>query len=263
MEFGSCTGEENVVPQRILDQHTVQYFQLIEKHPVSHNTAIYRFALPSKTAVLGLPIGQHISLVVDVDGRSVSRSYTPTSQFNTQGHFDLMIKSYPTGAVSSFVAKLEVGDTVGVKGPRGAFTYTPRMVKELGMIAGGTGITPMLQIIRAILSNPHDPTKVSLIFANVTDDDILLREELDELAKRHDNLKVHYVLNDPPEGWTGGVGFVTREMIEKWLPPPAKDIKILLCGPPAMIKAMTLLTNEIGYEPTRPVSKLTDQIYCF
>lgn len=52
----------------------------------------YRFALPSKTAVLGLPIGQHISLVVDVDGRSISRSYTPTSQFDTQGHFDLMIK---------------------------------------------------------------------------------------------------------------------------------------------------------------------------
>lgn len=157
------------------------------------------------------------------------------------------------------------------------------MVRELGMIAGGTGITPMLQvcrmtpqlpvieyvcsdnwqIIRAILSNPHDPTNVSLVFANETEDDILLKEELDVLAKKHDNFNVHYVLNNPPADWTGGIGFVTREMIEKWLPRPAKDVKILLCGPPAMIKAMTSLTNEIGYEPNRAVSKLTDQIFCF
>lgn len=97
----------------------------------------------------------------------------------------------------------------------------------------------------------------------MTEDDILLKEELDVLAKKHDNFNVHYVLNNPPAGWTGGIGFVTREMIEKWLPRPAKDVKILLCGPPAMIKAMTSLTNEIGYEPNRAVSKLTDQIFCF
>lgn len=104
---------------------------------------------------------------------------------------------------------------------------------------------------------------MSLIFANVTEDDILLKDELDQLAKLHENFRVHYVLNSPPKGWTGGIGFVTTEMIEEWLPPPARDIKILLCGPPAMIKAMTAITNEIGYEPTRAVSKLTDQIFCF
>lgn len=52
----------------------------------------YRFALPIKTAVLGLPIGQHISLVADMEGKAVSRSYTPTSHHDTQGHFDLLIK---------------------------------------------------------------------------------------------------------------------------------------------------------------------------
>lgn len=60
----------------------------------------------------------------------------------------LVPQSYPTGSVSSCVANLEIGDTVGIKGPKGAFTYTPRMVRELGMIAGGTGITPMLQVCR-------------------------------------------------------------------------------------------------------------------
>lgn len=250
-------------PKRILDQHSVQYFKLIQKTPISHNTAIYRFALPIKTAVLGLPIGQHISLVADMEGKAVSRSYTPTSHHDTQGYFDLLIKSYPTGAVSSYVATLEVGDAVGIKGPRGAFTYTPGMVRELGMIAGGTGITPMLQIARAILSDPKDRTKVSLIFANRKEEDILLKDELDHLALKHDNFQVHYVLEYPPDNWNGQAGFVSKDMIERYLPPPAKDIKILLCGPPAMIKAMTNLTQDIGYEPSRASSKLTDQIFCF
>ncbi|KAJ2959981.1 hypothetical protein NQZ79_g4576 [Umbelopsis isabellina] len=189
--------------------------------------------------------------VADMEGKAVSRSYTPTSHHDTQGHFDLLIKSYPTGAVSSYVATLEVGDAVGIKGPRGAFTYTPGMVRELGMIAGGTGITPMLQIARAILSNPKDRTKVSLIFANRKEEDILLKDELDNLAKVHNNFQVHYVLEYPPDDWTGQAGFVSKDMIERYLPPPAKDIKILLCGPPAMIKAMTNLTQDIGYEPSR------------
>lgn len=99
------------------------------------------------------------------------------------------------------------------------------------MIAGGTGITPMLQIIRAALKNPSDKTKLSLIYANVNPEDILLKKELDELAAKHGNrFTVHYVLNNPPAGWTGGVGFVSKEQIEKYLPPTSEDIKILMCG---------------------------------
>ena len=88
------------------------------------------------------------------------------------------------------------------------------------MIAGGTGITPMLQIIRAALKNPLDRTKISLIYANVNVEDILLRTELDELARKHkDRFKVYYVLNNPPPNWKGGVGFVTKDQIEQYLPP--------------------------------------------
>ena len=97
----------------------------------------------------------------------------------------------------------------------------------------------MLQIIRAICRNPQDKTVVNLIFANVNEEDILLKKELDELAAKHDNFNVYYVLNNPPAGWTGGVGFVTADMIREHLPAPAKDVKVLLCGPPPMIKAMS------------------------
>jgi len=83
------------------------------------------------------------------------------------------------------------------------------------MIAGGTGITPMLQIIRAIIRGraAGDTTEVDLIFANVTPQDILLKEDLDELTQQDKKVRVHYVLDKPPEGWTGGVGYVTADMI--------------------------------------------------
>lgn len=107
------------------------------------------------------------------------------------------------------------------------------------MIAGGTGITPMLQIIRAALKNSLDRTKLSLIYANVSSEDILLKKELDELASQHSHrFKVYYVLNNPPEGWKGGVGFVTKDQIVDHLPPTDHNIKILMCGPPPMMNAM-------------------------
>jgi len=180
----------------------------------------YRFALPRKSDILGLPIGQHVSLSAAIDGKEIVRSYTPvSSDAADKGYFDLLIKSYPTGNISKYVANLKVGETIKVKGPKGQMVYTPGLVRAFGMIAGGTGITPMLQIIRAILMNEEDATRVDLIFANVGVEDILLKEELDELVTREQEngrgrLRVYYVLNNPPEEWAGGVGFVTADMIK-------------------------------------------------
>lgn len=108
-----------------------------------------------------------------------------------------------------------VGQSIRVRGPKGAFVYTPNMVRHFGMIAGGTGITPMLQVIRAIMRGREagDKTQVDLIFANVTPQDILLREDLEALVKEDSGIRIHYVLDKPPEGWTGGVGYVTADMI--------------------------------------------------
>ncbi len=181
----------------------------------------YRFALPKPSDILGLPIGQHISLAAPIgpDNKNVVRSYTPISSDDSPGYFDLLIKSYPTGNISKYVASLMVGQTMDVMGPKGAMVYRPNMVRRFGMIAGGTGITPMLQIIRAIVrgrprNGGNDRTEVDLIFANVNFEDILLKEDLDALAQEDDGFRVYYVLNNPPEGWDGGVGFVTEDMIK-------------------------------------------------
>ncbi|KAL2213642.1 nitrate reductase [Sarocladium strictum] len=256
--------------KKVLKPDVFQDFELEEKTIVSHNVAIYRFKLPTPKSILGLPIGQHISIgavLPQEDGKvqEIVRSYTPISGDHQPGHFDLLIKSYPQGNISKLMASLIVGQTIRVKGPKGAFVYEPNMVRHFGMIAGGTGITPMLQIIRAVVRGraAGDKTEVDLIFANVSAQDILLKEDLDALAKEDDKIRIHYVLDNPPENWTGGVGYVTSDMITQWLPKPADDIKILICGPPPMVRGLKKTTESLGYNKSRPVSKLQDQVFAF
>ncbi|KAL3964417.1 hypothetical protein ACCO45_001421 [Purpureocillium lilacinum] len=198
--------------KKVLKPDVFQEFELQEKTVISHNVAITK---------------------------EIVRSYTPISGDHQPGFFDLLIKSYPQGNISKHMASLVVGQAIRVRGPKGAFVYTPNMVRHFGMVAGGTGITPMLQIIRAIVRGraAGDRTEVDLIFANVTPQDILLREDLDALTKEDSGIRVHYVLDNPPEGWTGGVGYVTADMITKWLPKPAEDVKVLICGPPPWLAA--------------------------
>ncbi|CAH9061860.1 unnamed protein product [Cuscuta europaea] len=155
---------------------------------------------------------------------------------------------YLQGRMSHHFREMRVGDYMAVKGPKGRFKYQPGQVRAFGMLAGGSGITPMFQVARAILENANDKTKVHLIYANVTLEDILLKEELDGLAAVYpDRFKVYYVLNQPPEVWSGGVGFVSKEMIQSLCPAPASDIQILRCGPPPMNKAMAAHLEALGY----------------
>ena len=254
-------------PSIFLKPEVFQELPLSKITKTSHNVKIYRFALPSPSQTLGLPIGQHISIAATPKGaeKEVVRSYTPISSDEDLGYVDFMIKAYPQGNISAHMDTLKVGDTMKFRGPKGAMVYTPNMCKHIGMIAGGTGITPMLQVIRAIQRGrvAGDKTKVDLIFANVNPDDILLKEDIDSIAKQDPNFKVYYVLNNPPEGWNGGVGFVTPDMMKQHLPSPGPDMKLMMCGPPPMIGAMKKAAESLGFEKARAVSKLSDQVFCF
>jgi len=232
-----------------LNPENFKKFKLVEKKQISHNVAKFKFALPTPTSVLGLPIGQHISCRgQDATGEEVMKPYTPTTLDSDLGYFELVIKMYPQGRMSHHFREMKVGDYLSVKGPKGRFKYQVGQVRAFGMLAGGSGITPMFQVARAILENPNDNTKVHLIYANVTYEDILLKEELDNMAKTYpDRFKIYYVLNQPPENWNGGVGFVSKEMIQSHCPAPADDIQILRCGPPPMNKAMAAHLDELNY----------------
>ncbi|CAN3354283.1 NADH-cytochrome b5 reductase 1 [Diutina catenulata] len=248
----------------VLKPDEFQKFPLIQKTRVTHNTCIYRFGLPKSSDRLGLPIGQHISIAATIDDKEIVRSYTPVSTDDEQGYFDLLIKAYDNGNVSKHVESKKLGETISVRGPKGFFNHSPNMVDHFGMIAGGTGITPMYQIITAVLKNPEDKSKISLVYANVTEQDILLKAELDKLAAEHpEQFKVHYVLNEAPAEWTGSTGFVTPEIMQTHLPSASETTNLLLCGPPPMISAMKKAAVELGFPKAKPVSKHGDKVFVF
>lgn len=176
------------------------------------------------------------------------KPYTPVTDNRTRGTVDFVVKIYPEGRVSRALDAVPVGGTVLAKGPRGRFTYKKGMAAHIGLIAGGTGITPCYQVAAAALADPSDTTKLSLVFANVTEDDILIKKEIDDLVRSHPTrFAVHYVLNTPPAGWTGSVGFVTPAILKKHMPPPGPGVLVARCGPPPMNKAVAAALEELGY----------------
>lgn len=244
----------------------------IEKKIISHNTRIFRFALQSNKHSLGLPVGNHIFIRASINNQTAIRAYTPvTTSHDPSGYIDLLIKVYfknehpqfpDGGLMSQYLESLNVGDKIDIKGPIGSFNYIGRgqyriksgvsnnkNCKQIGMIAGGTGITPMYQIIQSVLSDPDDPTELSLIYANRTEKDILLRNELDDLAKRNPRFRIYYILSRPPSSWEFGTGYVTEELIRKKISPPSPPSCniVLLCGPPPMLESCIPNLEKVGF----------------
>ena len=99
----------------------------------------------------------------------------------------------------------------------------------------------MYQLARAIFKNPADKTKVTLVFGNITEDDILLKREFEDLENTYpQRFRAFYLLDKPPEGWTQGKGFITKDLLKTVLPEPKEEnVKIFVCGPPGLYKAVS------------------------
>ncbi|XP_077424664.1 NADH-cytochrome b5 reductase 2 [Vanacampus margaritifer] len=271
----SGSANKKKLPVTLLDPMVKYPLKLIDKQEISHDTKKFRFGLPSSDHILGLPVGQHVYLSAKVNGCLVVRPYTPVSSDDQQGYVDLVVKvyyknthpSFPDGGkMSQYLDNMATGDVINFRGPNGLLVYEGKgqfsirpdkksearklKFKHIGMIAGGTGITPMLQLIRTITADPTDNTMCHLIFANQAEKDILLREELYEMEKSHpDKLKLWFTLDKPSEGWKYSSGFVTSTMIKAHLPAPSADVLVVLCGPSPMIQNACLPNlDELGYK---------------
>eukprot|EP01087_Luapelamoeba_hula_P025277 TRINITY_DN995_c0_g1_i1.p1 TRINITY_DN995_c0_g1~~TRINITY_DN995_c0_g1_i1.p1 ORF type:complete len:377 (+),score=50.98 TRINITY_DN995_c0_g1_i1:73-1203(+) len=216
-------------------------FPLEKAIELSHDTKIYRFKLPSEDHKLGLPVASClVTKGPGPEGKDIVRPYTPiTSDKDTRGHFDLLIKVYDKGNMSRYIDSLKPGDSLEVKGPISKLPYQANMKKNISMIAGGTGITPMYQVLRAILDNPEDKTKVSLIFCNKSQEDILMKDVLDGLAKKHSNFKVHYIVDKSDGPFDGDIGYITEKIIKKHTAEPSDDSLVLVCGPPGFYNVVS------------------------
>eukprot|EP00308_Calcidiscus_leptoporus_P001948 CAMPEP_0119376056 /NCGR_PEP_ID=MMETSP1334-20130426/38515_1 /TAXON_ID=127549 /ORGANISM="Calcidiscus leptoporus, Strain RCC1130" /LENGTH=303 /DNA_ID=CAMNT_0007394523 /DNA_START=16 /DNA_END=927 /DNA_ORIENTATION=+ len=214
---------------------------------LSPNTAIYRFAYADPSAESGMMVASCLltkaaigSEKPDGSRANVIRPYTPISRPSVTGYLELAVKTYPEGKMSQHMASLKEGDTLDFKGPIVKLPYEPNGHKFIGMVAGGTGIAPMLQVIDEILANPTDGTKVSLLFANQSEGDILMKKEIDARAAAHsDQFTVHYVVDKTENAaWKGGVGYINEPMLKEHMPTPSDESMIYVCGPPPMYKAI-------------------------
>ncbi|KAK9428547.1 hypothetical protein V1505DRAFT_357712 [Lipomyces doorenjongii] len=251
-------------PAGVLKPSVYRKFTLQRKDELSDGIYRFVFDLPTKYSVLGLPIGQHVAMRAMIDEHTVVRSYTPVSNNRDLGRLELLIRVYPKGLMGNYLKNLKIGETADIRGPKGAMKYRRSMCKEIGMIGGGTGITPLYQLIRAICEDPKDNTKISVIYGNRSESDIMLRGKLDHYARvTPHKFKIYYTLDQPGPEWTGGKGHVTKDLLKAKMPQVSPDAKILLCGPPGMVTAMKNNLVELGFEAPGGVSKMSDQIFCF
>lgn len=258
-------------PLKALQDPNEKYqLSLVEKEEISHDTRKYRFGLPSAEHILGLPVGQHIHLSATINNELVIRSYTPVSSDDDKGFVDLVVKVYRKnvhpkfpdgGKMTQYLDEMKIGDKIAFRGPSGKLQYLgngkfsikklrkdpPQIVnvKKVNMIAGGSGITPMLQLVTEVLKRTGDDTQLALLYANQSEQDILLRDDLDVLAAKHqEQFKVWYTVDRASESWKFSVGFVSDKMIQDNLFPPSSDTITLMCGPPPMINFACLPSLE-------------------
>jgi cytochrome-b5 reductase len=225
---------------------------LADLRSVTYNTKQFSFLIPPGTKFNFLP-GDHIKVYPDPEDPVEWRQYSPTTPPDITDHFELIIKCYDQGMVSRYMHERRVGEEVYISGPHEGGHFVEGMAKHIGMVAGGTGITPMISMIRTIMKR-RIYVDVSLIFANKTIEDIILKDEFDRYAQESENFKRFYVVDQAPTGWTMGQGHITREIMKAHLPAPSDQTIIFLCGPPVMELNLREQLTELGYGKNRIIN---------
>ncbi len=199
---------------------------------------VKQFLLESERGLSYQP-GQHTCIVVPQDnGRDAVRPYTPVN-LPKGNRMTLAIKTYEDGTVSTYMDEREVGDTVTIIPFKGNLH-----VKDLEghnvFLSTGTGITPMVAMLRDFLSTPGG--EATFIFGERTQEDLMYRETLDILSAEHDNLEVVYVLSD--EEWSGPTGFV-QDHVEQYVD-NISSADFYVCGVPQMVVDTEERLKELG-----------------
>ncbi|WP_322792211.1 ferric reductase-like transmembrane domain-containing protein [Bellilinea sp.] len=152
------------------------------------------------------------------------------------------------GDFTQRIKELKPGDKVYVDGPYGAFSIDRHPdAKEFVFIAGGVGITPMVSMLHT-LAQRNDQRPLLLIYGGRDLESLTLIEEIEELKNRL-NLRVVYVLEKPPAGWEGETGYITRKVLERWLPPERRKdrTEIFVCGPLPMMNSVEDSLTKMGF----------------
>ncbi|KAH6929352.1 hypothetical protein HPB50_026834 [Hyalomma asiaticum] len=273
-------GKRPAVPL-LKDVHHDYTVHFKERVQVTHNTVLLRFELPSEDQVLGCAIGQHICLCMGRGERLLLRPYTPVSMCDQRGSFDIVVKVYRKGTSSKYpgggimsqtLDSLQPGDPVQIQGPKGKFQYVGRgrflldsgrmlcIASHIGLVAAGSGVTPMLQLLRHKFADMNDHARIYMVDVNHSAQDIIMHKELEEYAQhQRRKFRLCHVLTEMPKRNplrpTYSVcleGPLTQIIMEEYLPPPSSYSVILVCGPPRLVSEVCQpALRNIGHDPLR------------
>ncbi|KAK1088782.1 hypothetical protein LTR48_001218 [Friedmanniomyces endolithicus] len=259
-----------------LDARTWKKGTLHAKTSNSWDTKTFTFRLEHAAQTLGLPTGQHLMLRLrdPVTREAIIRSYTPISETSAQGFLDVLVKIYfdtaerKGGKMSQALDQLPIGRFVDFKGPIGKFEYRgrglcsvngrERKVKRFLMVCGGSGITPIYQVFRAVMRDREDATECVLLSGNRGVEDILCKAELDGLVRENESEgeggkgkgRVLYTLTQAPEGWEGLRGRIGETLLREQGGREGLgegEGMVLVCGPEPLEKSVREALVEIGW----------------
>ncbi|MDD2876562.1 MAG: 2Fe-2S iron-sulfur cluster binding domain-containing protein [Acidiphilium sp.] len=192
---------------------------------------------PDTNAPLPMPFtaGQYVN--IEIPGTGISRSF---SMANPPGSTDLefLIRMLPTGRFSEFLANgVAVGQAIKFRGPTGIFALRENGLRPRYFIAGGTGLSPVLSMIRR-MRDVRDPHPVKLFFGVTHQHELFYEEELEELRRSMPmpNMLVNIAVMNPSDTWHGFKGTVV-DLLRTELSQSNEKPDIYMCGPPAMIEA--------------------------
>ncbi|KAK8732376.1 hypothetical protein OTU49_007064 [Cherax quadricarinatus] len=215
---------------------------------VSEKMGAFVFSLPNKTDHSGCLPGQYVAAKVTVQGKEHLRYFSPVSCPDDFGHIDLVLRFETQGVMSCYFKTLRPGDKVDFQGPCGGFEYEANQLDELTLLASGGGVTPAVQLIRSILTNNQDKTKITLLYFSENYNEILFREELDQYAESEKRLRLVYTLGEAPENWDGEEGFIDTHMIARHIAKPnGIRHKIVMCGGPSMSMSCLHSLRSLGF----------------
>ncbi|CAI7673980.1 unnamed protein product [Penicillium manginii] len=262
----SDTNVSNEPRPHFLQSRAWAKMTLVEKNDVSWDTRIFVFELEHDKQTLGLPIGQHLMIKVqdpENQKEAIIRSYTPISETNMEGRMELLVKIYfptkeiPGGKMTMALDTLSLGSQIDCKGPTGRFEYLgngrvliggkERNLRSFKMICGGTGITPVFQVLRAVMQDAQDPTTCVVLDGNRLEEDILCRSELDAyVAEDKVKCTVVHTLSKASESWKGRRGRISEDLLKEFATPEDASM-VLLCGPEALEKSAKKLLLAQGW----------------
>lgn len=218
---------------------------LVRARKLTASARSITFAVPDWP---GNDAGQHVDVRLTApDGYHAVRSYSLASA-GPGDEVELAVERLPDGEVSPFlVDDLEVGDAVELRGPLGGwFVWRPTETRPVQLIAGGSGVVPLVAMIRAHAVAGSSAT-MQLLYSLRTPEDALFRDELSQPSVR-DVTTLHYTRAVPP-GWSRPAGRLTQEALRSATLPPAQGPVMYVCGPTGFVESVARALTGLGHLP--------------